>query len=124
MRALKVLRRELVLLTCKFLLPLSSPGLLGLARLPHTNGAQEGLEVVVEVVWVDAKIPIEEKEELLLHEVDLGDGKAKVLEAPNSTVPSPVLVLGRGVIEVLGGQNEGREEDPVDGAPHALGNRR
>jgi hypothetical protein len=80
--------------------------------------------MVVEVIIVDAEIPVEQEEELLLHEVDFSDGEAKVLVAADSAVAGPVLVLGRGVIEVLSRKDEGGEEDAVDGAAHALGDRR
>ena len=58
--------------------------------------------MVVEVLRVDAEIPVKEEQQLLLHKVDLCDGESKVLVAADSAVPGPVLVLGRGVIEVLG----------------------
>lgn len=80
--------------------------------------------MIVEIVGVDAKIPVQEEKELLFHQVNLGDGEAKVVVAPNSTVPSPVLVLGGRVVEVLSSENERSKEDPVNGASHALGNRR
>lgn len=80
--------------------------------------------MVVKVVRVDAKIPVEEEEELLLHEVNLSDREAEVVVATDSTVAGPVLVLGGGVVEVLGGQDERSKEDAVGGALHALGDRR
>lgn len=78
----------------------------------------------VKVLGVDAEVPVEKEEELLLHEVDLGDGEAKVLVAANRAVAGPVLVLGGGVVEVLSGKDESGKEDAVGGALHALGNRR
>ena len=48
----------------------------------------------VEVFLGDPEVPVEEVEELLLHEVDFGDGEAKVLVASYGGVPGPVLVLG------------------------------
>lgn len=113
---------KLVLLASKLPLLLSKPGLLSLACLPDTDGCQEGLEMEVEILWVDAEVPVEKEEQLLLHEVDLGDGETKALVAANSSVASPVLVLWRGVVEVLSSQDESGEEDPVGGAGHALGN--
>lgn len=115
---------ELVLLACKLLLLLGEPCLLSLARLVDANGCQEGLEVIVKILGVDAEIPVEEKEKLLLHKVDFGDGETKVLVPADSTVPSPVLVLGGRVVEVLCRKNESGEEDPVNGAAHTLGDRR
>jgi tRNA-binding EMAP/Myf-like protein len=123
-RTLKVLGSELILLSGKLLLALSDACLLGLSGLVAADGSQEWLEVEVKILWVDAKVPVEEEEKLLLHEVDLGDGEAKVLVAADSTVPGPVLVLGRGVVEVLCSEDEGSQEDSVDGASHALGDRR
>ena len=43
-----------------------------LLLLPFPNGCKERLEVYVEVVLSDAEIPIEKKQELLLHQVDFG----------------------------------------------------
>ena len=80
--------------------------------------------MVVEILRVDAEIPVKEEQQLLLHKVDLGDGEAKVLVAADSAVPGPVLVLGRGVIEVLGCKDERGEEDAVNCASHALGDGR
>lgn len=111
---------ECVLLASNLPLALCRPGLLSLACLPDADGCQEGFQMVVEVVRVDAQIPVQEEEELLLHQVDFGDGKAKVVVAANGTVPGPVLVLGRRVVEVLGGEDERGQEDAVDGAAHAL----
>ena len=51
--------------------------------------------MVVEIVRVDAEVPVEEEEQLLLHEVDLSDGEAEVVVAANRGVLCPVLVLGR-----------------------------
>ena len=120
----EVLRSKAVLLTGHFPLAFGNPGLLGLARLPDADGSEEGLEVVVEIIFFNAEVPVEEAQKLLLHEVDLGDGEAKVLVSSNGTVPSPVLVLGRRVVKVLGREDERSQEDSVDGAAHALGNGR
>ena len=113
-----------ILLAGKLLLALGNPGLLRLACLPDADGSQKGLEVVVEILGVDAQVPVQEEEKLLLHEVDLGDGEAKVFVATDSTVPSPVLVLGRRVVEVLRGKDERGQEDAVHSAPHTLRDRR
>lgn len=101
--------------------PLELLSTLGLANLVVANGSEERLQVEVEVILVDAKIPIEEEEKLLLHEVDLGEGKSKVLVAANGAVASPMLVLRRRVIQVLRSQDQGCEEDSVNGAAHTLG---
>lgn len=76
---------------------------------------EEGSERGVEVLVRDAEVPVEEEEELFLHEVDLLE-----LEEARG-VGAPVLVLGGGVVEVLGAEDEGGEEDPVTGAGHTLG---
>lgn len=95
-----------------------------LALLPDADRVEEGLEVGVEVVLCDAEVPVEEVEELLLHEVDLVVGEAEALVAADGGVAGPVLVLWRRVVEVLCGEDEGGEEDAVDGAAHALCNGR
>lgn len=120
---MKVLGSELVLLLSKFLLSLSKPSLLSLASLVEANGGQEWLEVGVEILRIDAEVPVKQEKELLLHEVDFGDGEPKVLETPDSGVPRPVLVLGRRVVEVLRRKDERGQEDPVNSTSHALGNR-
>ena len=68
-------------------------GLLRLPLLPAADGRQEWLEVGVEVFGGDSEVPVEEEEELLLHEVDLTVGEAKVWEPGHSGVARPVLVL-------------------------------
>lgn len=83
-----------LLLASVLLLLLDEPGLLSLARLPDTDGCKEGLKVVVKVLGVNAEVPVKKEEQLLLHEVDLGDGEAEVVVTANSAVASPVLVLG------------------------------
>ena len=75
----------------------------------------------VEVFRGDPEIPVEKVEELFLHEVDFGDGEAEVFVSSYSGVPSPVLVLWRGVVEVLCGEDERGEEDAVDCTSHAFG---
>ena len=73
------------------------------------------------VVLLDVEIPVEQEEQLLLHEVHFRHGKAKVLVFSNGRVPGPMLILWRRVVQVLGGENERGQEDSVDGAAHALG---
>lgn len=71
----------------------SEPCLLCLPDLVRADGREERVEVFIEVLWVDPQIPVEEEEQLLLHEVDLGDGESKVFVAADAGVASPVLVL-------------------------------
>lgn len=110
------------------------------------DGRQEDVQLAVEVVLGDAELPLEKHEELLLHQVDLGLGELKVWGAevalacaagalaaaggdaarsvgvvPDLGVLGPVLVLWRGVVEVLGGEDESSQEDAVGGAAQALG---
>ena len=80
------------------------------------DGRQEGVEVGVQVLLGDAQVPVQEEQELLLHQVDLGAREAKGLEAAHVGVVGPVLVLGRRIVEVLGGEDKGGQEDAVDGA--------
>ncbi len=76
--------------------------------------SEERLEVVHNLLLGDGKVVVEQVQELLLHEVDLGLRE-------HLGVAAPVLVLGRRVVQVLGGDDERRKEDPVTGAGHALG---
>lgn len=57
----------------------------------------------VEVIFCDSQVPLEQSQELLLHEIHFGQSEAKVLKATDGSVSSPMFVLWRGVIEVLGG---------------------
>ena len=103
---------------------LFAEALLGLLCLPAANGSKERLEVAEEIGFGHVEIPVEEAKKLLLHKVDLGDAEAEVVVTTDRGVASPVLVLGRGVVEVLCRENERSEEDTVDGAAHALCDRR
>lgn len=78
----------------------------------------------VEILGIDAKIPVEKEKQLLLHQIDLGDRETEALVAANSGVPGPVLVLWGRVVQVLSRKNERGEEDAVDSARHSLSNRR
>lgn len=62
------------------------------------DGSQEWVEMEVEIFGSDSQVPVEEVEELLLHEVDFGDGEAKVGEVADGSVTCPVLVLWRRVV--------------------------
>jgi len=106
---------------CKhFLLAkLLQAGLL-LDDLVIADGSQEWVEMEVEVFRSDSQVPVEEVEKLLLHEVDFSDGEAKVGEVANGCVTSPVLVLWRRVVEVLGREDKGCKEDTVYSTLHAL----
>ena len=88
------------------------------------NGCQERLQEGEKILLGDSRLPIQEEEQLTLHEVYLGEGEAEAVEPLDGRVPGPVLVLGTGVVEVLGCEDEGSQEDSVDGAAHALGHRR
>lgn len=56
--------------------------------------------------FVETEVVTEEEEELLLHEIDLGD-------IEQFSVGGPMLILGRRVIEVFGGDDEGGKKDAV-----------
>ena len=105
------------------ILPDSLP-LLQLAVVAVHDWRKEGLEVLVQVVRVDPQIPVEQEQQLLLHQVYLRQGETEVLEAPHHAVAGPMLILRRRVIQVLSREDERREEDAVNRASHALGHRR
>ena len=93
---------------------------LGLFLL-KADGGEEGLKVSEEILVCDSQIPIEEEEELLFHEINLRDGKAETLKAFHRRISSPVFILGRAVIQILGREDERSEENSVDGATHSFG---
>lgn len=93
---------------------------LGLFLL-KADGSEEWLKVGKEILICDSQIPVEEEEKLLFHKVDLCNGEAEAFEAFYRRIPSPVFILGRAVVQVLGRQDERGEEDAVDGATHSFG---
>lgn len=78
--------------------------------------------MVVKIVFSHPEIPIEEAEKLLLHEVNFSQAEAEVVVPTDGGIASPVLILGRGVVEVFRGQDEGGKKDAVGSAFHALSN--
>jgi len=84
----------LILMVCKhFLLAkLLQTGLL-LDDLVFADGSQEWVEMEVEIFRSDSQVPVEKVKKLLLHEVDFGDGEAKVGEVANGCITSPMFVL-------------------------------
>lgn len=60
---------------------------------------------------------------MLLHEIDFGQGEAKGLVSLDPRVASPVLVLGRRIVQVLRRENKRGKEDSVNRTPHPLGHR-
>lgn len=89
--------------------------------LLKADGGEEGLKVGEEILSSDSQIPVEKEEELLLHEVNFCNGEAETLEALHRRIPSPVFILGRAVIQVLGREDKRGEENAVDGATHSFG---
>jgi hypothetical protein len=87
----------------------------------EADRSQEGLEVVEEVLLGDSGFKVEKIQHLPFHQVDLGETKPKALVTLDCSVPCPVLVLWRGVVEILGSQDQCSKEDTVSGASHALG---
>lgn len=75
----------------------------------------------VEIILGDPQVPIEKTEQLLLHEVDLRQAEAEAVVAANGSIPSPVLVLRRRIVQVLRCQDERGEEDAMSRALHAFG---
>jgi len=88
------------------------------------NGSQEGLEMTVQFLRANAEVPIEQGEELPLHGVHCCKGETEMVVAMHGAVASPEPVLRRRVIQVLCGEDEGREEDAVDRTALAFGRRR
>lgn len=60
------------------------------------------------------KVPVQEVEQLSLHQVDIGDGEKAL------SVVGPVNVLGRRVIMEFGSQNQAAQENSVTGARKTL----
>lgn len=76
--------------------------------------------MLIQVLLGDSQIPIQQEQELLLHQVHFRQRKPKSIKAAHDAVPSPMLVLWRGIVQVLGGKDERCEEYTVDRAAHAL----
>lgn len=88
------------------------------------DGREEGLEVGVKILLGDVELPVEKIEQLLFHQVDLRQGEAESRVVFEEAVAGPILVLGRAVVDVFGGEDEASEEDAVKGAGHAFGHGR
>lgn len=97
--------------------------LAGLSLHALTDGSQEWFQVSEQFLLRHTGLPVQQKEQLTFHQVHLGQRETKVISL-HSSVPSPVLVLGAGVVQVLSGEDQRSKEDPVDGATHALGHGR
>lgn len=96
---------------------------LGLFLL-KADRSEERLKVGKEILTCDSQIPVKEEKELLFHEINFCDGEAKAFEAFHRRIPSPVFILGRAVIQVLGREDKRGEENAVDGTTHSFGDRR
>ena len=60
----------------------------------HTEGLEEKVQLPVKILLRDAKIPFQEEQELLLHQVDLGAAESEgVGVGVDVAVVGPVLVL-------------------------------
>ena len=92
-----------------------------LDHVPTTNGGQERLELLQQVLLGDPGLPVQQEEQLAFHEVDFRQREAEPVVALDGGVAGPVLVLRAGVVEVLRGQDQAGQEDAVDGASHSLG---
>lgn len=85
-----------------------------------------------ELGFLDAEIVVEEIEELAFHEVWHIEVSSVYLlwmkrlqltrlgSREQASISVPVLVLGARIVQVLGGYDEGSQEDAVSGAVHAL----
>lgn len=89
-------------------------------RQTCTNRSQKGFEVNEEILVCDSQVPVQQEQELFLHQVHLRVGKPESFILVHQRVAGPVLVLRRGVVQVLGRQDQRGQENPVYGAPHSL----
>jgi hypothetical protein len=89
-----------------------------------TDWSEEGLQMTEQIVFSDARVPVQEEQKLSLHKVYLWEGEGKAFIALDGSVASPMLILWAGVIEVLRRQYERCEKDAMNGTTHALGDRR
>lgn len=96
--------------------------LLCLAQLPCTDRSKEWFEVAVKVLFSDTKVPLKQSKKLLLHEVDLGQAEAKIIETADGSVSCPVLVLWGRVVEILCSKDKRCKEDAVRSTFHSLCN--
>ena len=76
-----------------------------------TTPGHERREVRDSLGFIEAKVIVQEEEELFLHQVDLGGVK-------QLRKPCPMFILGRGVVEVFGSNDECREEHAMPSTRH------
>lgn len=76
-----------------------------------------------EIFLCDAKIEVEEVEQLPFHQIDFCKAKAKTIITLHVCVSCPVLVFRTGIVQILCSEDQRRKEDSVYCAAHALCNR-
>lgn len=74
--------------------------------------SEEGCKVHDCLVFIEAKIVVEQEEQLFFHEVYLR-------EIEKRGISRPVLVFGRGVVEIFCSNDESGQEDTVSRTRHA-----
>jgi hypothetical protein len=72
----------------------------------EADGSQEWFEVVEEILLRDSGVKVKEIQHLPLHQVDFGQTESEALESSQCGVPCPMLVLGTGVVQVIGRQDQ------------------
>jgi hypothetical protein len=88
----------------------------------ESDWCEKGLEVGEEVFFGDPSVKVEQEEQLSLHQVDLSQSEAEAFVSLYTCVSGPMFVLGARVVQVLGCEDQGGEEDAMYSASHALGN--
>jgi len=87
------------------------------------DGDEEWFKVEEKVLFCNPHVPIQKIQHLSFHQVHFRYRETEALVSLDAAIVCPMLVLRTRVIEVFGCEDKGSEEDSVDGASHALGNR-
>lgn len=85
-----------------------------------TDRNQEMFQVGQEILLSHTSLPVEQNEQLTLHQIHLRQREAKPIVPLHYSVPSPVYVVGARVIQTLSRENKRGQEDSVASTTLAL----
>jgi hypothetical protein len=73
---------------------------------------KEGFERPEDFLFVKSKVIVEKIEQLFFHQVNLGD-------VEEDGIAGPVDILGRRIVEILGGDDQSRKKHSMAGTRHS-----
>lgn len=105
-------------------MPMVVAGHLGFLLLDfhvETDRSEERLEMLQQVLLGHPSVEVQEIQELPLHQIHLGQSESKAIESLDRCISCPMFVLRARIVQVLSREDQGSQEDAVNGASHAFG---